>query len=144
MKTIKKTTNKKPTNLLVLPLVFFYSLNLLAQIPQINIPGGLGEYSGIGGDIITADGKLFVHTTKSVLVYDLTGNIITTVSFRDNHGGFVFLPGGDTVGDTTHIANCVFEGSRLNDELPYPNTCHGFVFGGSNDATDILANCLFR
>ncbi len=102
------------------------------------------------GDNVSIDSMAFVESWLNnqgrVHVGLWTGNNsrMSNSSFRENHGGFVFIASGDTVGDTTYISNCVFGSSRLNDELPYPdNICHGFVFGGSSDAIDILANCLF-
>jgi len=102
------------------------------------------------GDNISIDSMAFVESWLNnqgrVHVGLWTGNNsrISNCTFRDNRGGYIFIPIGDTIGDTTYISNCVFESSRLNDELPYPdNICHGFVFGGSTDAVDILTNCLF-
>ncbi|NOY50589.1 MAG: hypothetical protein GXO88_08525, partial [Chlorobi bacterium] len=92
MKTTKKTTNKKSTKLLTLLIILFYSLNLLAQTSQIDIPGDMDGASGLAGDIIAADGKLFVYTTKSVLVYNLAGNIITSISFLDDKKYSKFAP----------------------------------------------------
>ncbi|NOY50579.1 MAG: hypothetical protein GXO88_08465 [Chlorobi bacterium] len=102
------------------------------------------------GDNITIDSMAFVESWLNnqgrthVGLWSGNNSRISNSRFQDNHGGYIFIPSGDTIGDTTYISNCIFKSSRLNNELPYPdNICHGFVFGGSSDAIDILTNCLF-
>ena len=93
MKTI--STNFRETRATYLILLLFLSLFLAVplytqSIDKINLPNN--DVSGFAGDIISADGKIFVYTSQNILVYGSNNILITSISIDDGSYYGKFAP----------------------------------------------------
>lgn len=86
---MKKLNNIK----YIVLIIVLSSINMVfSQETQMYFPPESGDAAGVAADIVTANGKVFVYTTTSVLVYDLSGNTITTIPFHDSNKYSKFAP----------------------------------------------------
>ncbi len=101
------------------------------------------------GENITLDSIIFKEGWSEtgyshVDVWAGNNLVVSNCQFLDNMGGSALSVGGDSIGDTCVINNCIFQGHRPDTNHPnYPGGCFALSLGGSHDAISIATNCLF-